>query len=109
MAWAVAARWGAGSLCPCGRRTPMTKFDRLLAKSRRVSEPWHDSMWLPVHLEDAYRAAGQVVDATGEDQLKALRLEPGRYLERFRRIVLLAAATHDLGKANDHFQGMIHG
>ena len=29
------------------------------------------------------------------------------YLDRLRRCVLLAAAVHDLGKANDHFQGMI--
>lgn len=85
------------------------KFEKLLAKSRRRDEPWLDSMWLPVHLEDVHRAAGEVLDATGDDQLKALGLEVEAYRDRFRRIVLLAAACHDLGKANDHFQGMIHG
>src|SRR5262249_7478357 len=55
-----------------------------------------------------HRAAGQVLEATGDDQLLALGLMPlEQYLDRFRRIVLLAAAVHDLGKANDHFQGMI--
>ncbi|HZT80068.1 MAG TPA: CRISPR-associated helicase Cas3' [Gemmataceae bacterium] len=88
-------------------------FERLLAKSRPkdLSEdvPDSESMKLQVHLEDVYRAAGQVLDATGDEQLRALGLDPDRYRERFRRIVLLAAAVHDLGKANDHFQGMIHG
>jgi CRISPR-associated endonuclease/helicase Cas3 len=66
-------------------------------------------MALPVHLADVYAAAVQVLDATGDDQLRALDLDPARYGERFRRIVLLAAAVHDLGKANDHFQGMVRG
>lgn len=84
-------------------------FEKLLAKSQRHGEPWIDSMWLPVHLADVHAAAAQVLDATGDEQLRALGLDPERYRERFRRIVLLAAAVHDLGKANDHFQGMIHG
>jgi CRISPR-associated endonuclease/helicase Cas3 len=83
--------------------------DRLLAKSHKDDEPWHDSMALPGHLADVYAAAVQVLDATGDDQLRALGLSVEMYRERFRRIVLLAAAVHDLGKANDHFQGMIHG
>ena len=84
------------------------KFERLLAKSQHYDEPWIDSMLLPVHLADVYRAAMQVLDATGDDQLAALGLEAASYCDRFRRIVLLAAACHDLGKANTHFQGMIH-
>lgn len=83
--------------------------ERLLAKSQRKGEPWHDSMSLPQHLEDVHAAATRVLDATGDDQLRALGLSVGTYRERFRRVVLLAAAVHDLGKANDHFQGMIHG
>jgi CRISPR-associated endonuclease/helicase Cas3 len=85
------------------------KVDRLLAKSRKDGEPWSDSMALPGHLADVHTAAVQVLDATGDDQLRALGLDPDRYRERFRRTVLLAAAVHDLGKANDHFQGMIYG
>jgi len=87
-------------------------FERLLAKSLpRDLGPGEEpppSVYLPNHLADVYRAAGQVLDATGEDQLRALGLPVDSYLDRLRRIVLLAAATHDLGKANDHFQGMIY-
>jgi CRISPR-associated endonuclease/helicase Cas3 len=81
--------------------------DRLLAKSQRVGEPWTDSMLLPNHLADVHRAGSQVLDATGDDQLTALGLSPAAWRDRLRRVVTLAAATHDLGKANDHFQGML--
>jgi CRISPR-associated endonuclease/helicase Cas3 len=83
--------------------------DRLLAKSRGPREPFRPSMLLPVHLADVHRAAGQVLDATGDDQLRALGLAPEHFGGRFRRAVLLAALAHDLGKANDHFQGMLDG
>ena len=66
-------------------------------------------MFLSGHLRDVYTAAEKVLDATGDDQLLALGLSPDEYRERLRRCVLLAAAVHDLGKANDHFQGMICG
>jgi CRISPR-associated endonuclease/helicase Cas3 len=84
-------------------------FNQLLVKSQKQGELWHPSMLLSAHLSDVYAAALRVLDATGDDQLQALGLDPGNYRERFHRIVLLAAAVHDLGKANDHFQGMIHG
>ncbi|HVX14815.1 MAG TPA: CRISPR-associated helicase Cas3' [Pirellulales bacterium] len=64
-------------------------------------------VFLPRHLDDVYQAALRVLDATGDDQLRAVGLEPGEWRERFRRLVLLAAAVHDLGKANDHFQDMV--
>jgi CRISPR-associated endonuclease/helicase Cas3 len=83
--------------------------NHLWAKSKRNDEPVHPSMFLPRHLVDVYEAAVQVLDATGDDQLRALGLEPGNYRERLHRIVLLAAACHDLGKANDHFQRMLLG
>jgi CRISPR-associated endonuclease/helicase Cas3 len=85
----------------------MMDADRLWAKSKWDDEPETPSMFLPGHLEDVFNAAERVLDATADDQLKALGLDPEKYRERFRRIVLLAAAVHDLGKANDHFQGMI--
>jgi CRISPR-associated endonuclease/helicase Cas3 len=82
---------------------------RLLAKSQMRGEPWNDSMALAAHLADVHAAAVQVLGATGDDQLHALGLPVENYRERFRRVVCLAAAVHDLGKANDHFQGMICG
>jgi CRISPR-associated endonuclease/helicase Cas3 len=87
------------------------KFERLLAKSRPkdlpADAPLPESALLPVHLSDVHRAAGQVLDCTGHEQLNALGLIDQSFRERLRRIVLLAAAVHDLGKANDHFQGMV--
>ena len=45
-----------------------------------------------------------VLQASGDDQLQAVGLAPGAWSSRLRHVVLLAAALHDLGKANDHFQ-----
>jgi len=78
--------------------------ERLLAKSQKKNEPWRNSMWLPVHLADVHAAAVQVLDATGNDQLRALDLPVEQYRERMWRIVSLAAAAHDLGKACRAFQ-----
>jgi CRISPR-associated endonuclease/helicase Cas3 len=80
---------------------------RLWAKSKRDDEPERPSMFLPGHLEDVYQAAERVLVATADNQLHALGLDAGAVRERLRRVVLLASAVHDLGKANDHFQGMI--
>jgi CRISPR-associated endonuclease/helicase Cas3 len=87
----------------------MTDPNRLWAKSRRDDEPTQLAMLLPGHLADVYAAATRVLHATGDDQLDALGLERSRYRDRLRRCVLLAASVHDLGKANDHFQGMVRG
>lgn len=87
----------------------MSTFDRLLAKSRRLGEPWRNSMLLHAHLADVHRSAAQVLDCTGAQQLMAMGLVPKIHLHRFRQIVLLAAILHDLGKANDHFQDMLRG
>jgi CRISPR-associated endonuclease/helicase Cas3 len=81
----------------------------LWAKSKRPDEREHPSMLLSGHLMDALEAATRVLDATGDDQLRALGLDPEQYRDRLRRCVRLAAAVHDIGKANDHFQGMIRG
>ena len=80
---------------------------RLWAKSKWNDEPERPSMFLVGHLQDVHEAAKRVLDATGDDQLAALGLKPEDFCDRLRRCVLLAAALHDLGKANDHFQGMI--
>lgn len=83
--------------------------ERLWAKSSSANngqqEP--ESVFLGGHLKDVYASADKVLEATGDDQLRAVGLNPDSYRERLRRCVLLAAAVHDLGKANDHFQGMI--
>jgi len=82
---------------------------RLWAKSKPQHKGEHPSMFLLQHLKDVRAAADRILDATGDDQLRALGLDPAEYRDRLRRCVLLAAAVHDLGKANDHFQGMLLG
>jgi CRISPR-associated endonuclease/helicase Cas3 len=66
-------------------------------------------MWLSGHLQDVLEAALRVLDATGDEQLRALGLDPMQYRDRLRRCVRLAAALHDLGKANNHSQDMLRG
>ncbi len=80
--------------------------ERLRAKSGQGTNA---SEFLPEHLADAFRAAQLVLNATADEQLLALKLPVDHYRDRLRRIVSIAAAMHDLGKANDHFQGMIYG
>jgi CRISPR-associated endonuclease/helicase Cas3 len=87
----------------------MMDANRLWAKSKRREDDPHLSMFLPGHLKDVYQSADRVLTATASDQLAALGLDSAAYRDRLRRIVLLAAAVHDLGKANDHFQGMVRG
>nr|AHZ45660.1 CRISPR-associated helicase Cas3 [uncultured bacterium] len=83
--------------------------DRLLAKSRQGDGPLLPSQTLPGHLADVYNAARAVLAATAADQLRALGLSEAPFRGRLERCVLLAAAAHDLGKANDHFQEMLAG
>lgn len=83
--------------------------NHLWAKSKRDDETERSSMRLLQHLKDVHAAAEAVLDATAADQLQALGLDPCEYGERFRRCVLLAAASHDIGKANNHFQEMVRG
>jgi CRISPR-associated endonuclease/helicase Cas3 len=80
---------------------------RLWAKSKADHELEQPSMFLPGHLEDVHSAAERVLEGTADAQLTALGLELPTYSRRLSRCVLLAAAVHDLGKANDHFQGML--
>jgi len=82
---------------------------RLWAKGLRRNQTAHPSMLLINHLVDVHTSARLVLQATGKDQLRALGLDPELHHFRFEQCVLLAAAVHDLGKANDHFQGMILG
>jgi CRISPR-associated endonuclease/helicase Cas3 len=82
---------------------------RLWAKSKPEHKELHPSMFLLQHLKDVQAAAERVLETTGADQLHALGLAPAEYLDRLRRCVVLAAMLHDVGKANDHFQGMLLG
>ena len=100
---------GCGLFIPSMEDGDMMTLDQLWAKSQPKGRPLHPSGLLPQHLFDVVTAARMIVEATGDEQLCALGLEPETYRDRLRRCVLLAAAVHDLGKANDHFQGMIRG
>lgn len=82
---------------------------QLWAKSKRPDEDLLLSMRLGGHLADVSDAGKRVLQATADDQLRALGLEPDRYRDRLWKCVLLAAAIHDIGKANDHFQPMVRG
>ena len=78
--------------------------DRLLAKS--PSKGLGDSVYLANHLMEVFEAASGLLATTASTQLEVLGLGK-EWLPRFERAVKLASVAHDLGKANDHFQGMI--
>lgn len=59
------------------------------------------------HLQLTYLAAKNLCDETLHTQLQALNLDLRQYGTRFRKLLLLAAATHDLGKANSLFQAAL--
>lgn len=79
----------------------------ILAKS--ATEGASEHAHLRQHLTDVFESAREVLRASGSDQLNAMGLPFDQWGERFRRTVLLAAAIHDLGKANNQFQSMIQG
>lgn len=85
--------------------------ERLLAKgvNRQESIANDAPETLLGHLRDVHAAAQAVVDETADSQLGAVGLNGGEWSDRLQRVVVLAAALHDLGKANDHFQRMVHG
>lgn len=78
----------------------------LLAKSFHGETPPHEATLLG-HLQAVHAAALTIIDACGEAMLATFRL-PTSDLTRFRQIVAIAAAIHDVGKANSHFQGMLN-
>jgi CRISPR-associated endonuclease/helicase Cas3 len=81
---------------------------RLLAKSGRFGAEAPPPQTIRKHTYEVMRAAECLVDVTGESQLEALGL-PHSWLDRLRREIKVAALLHDLGKANDHFQGIVRG
>ncbi len=62
---------------------------------------------LPGHTASVLAAAKTLLEQTGESQLLAVGLMPGRWYKLFERGVMIAAFCHDLGKANDQFQTMV--
>lgn len=80
----------------------------LLAKSIDQNQLTDDmAATLPGHLKAVLAAADALVRQTGSDQLSAVGLLPDAWLSRLERVVRIAAALHDLGKANEHFQRMV--
>ncbi len=84
-------------------------IERLRAKSwDELDVPPPESIYLPQHLADVLLCADAIVDATGAHQLNSFGLCPNKLLYRFRKLCRIAAACHDLGKANSHFQRLVY-
>ena len=66
-----------------------------------------DRLSLLSPLKYVLRAADEVLGAAGDDMFLAVGREPDRWAPVLRRVVRLAAAVHDFGKAGDQFQRMI--
>ncbi len=85
---------------------------RLLAKSTSTAEARSGHLegadTLRGHTALVLAAAEQLLEHRGSASLRAAGLEQA-LLGRLRRLVLLGAAVHDLGKCSDHFQAMIRG
>ncbi len=86
----------------------MMNSEILLAKSVDRNAEVTFAATLLGHLQHVHAASDAVVAATGSAMLAAFGISTHK-LPRFRRIVALAAAVHDVGKANDHFRGMLCG
>ena len=84
-------------------------IDRLRAKSwdESLGQP-PDSIHLPQHLIDVVKCSVAILAATRDNQLRAFGLDPAVVGDRCAKIVVVAAACHDLGKANSHFQPLVH-
>jgi CRISPR-associated endonuclease/helicase Cas3 len=83
-------------------------FPRLLAKRPPEASDVGLDHLLSNHLEAVAGAMRAIINASGDDQLRAIGLSPDNWRDIFERLCLAAAVLHDLGKANDHFQGMIY-
>jgi len=81
---------------------------RLYAKSWDSTEDPPESVFLSGHLREVFGANQELMESTANDQLRAVGLLPEDWRQRFERIGSVAAAIHDLGKANDHFQGLVN-
>lgn len=82
-------------------------FEKLLAKSSGEQAHPRLSATLPGHLAATDRSASVLCDASLAAQLSAFGLPEGVWAGRARRLLCAAALWHDIGKANDHFLGML--
>ncbi|MEK6324415.1 MAG: CRISPR-associated helicase Cas3' [Acidobacteriota bacterium] len=80
----------------------------LLAKEKRFDEGGDLRLgcYLSVHTRDVVDATDAILDAIGNDIVRFFKLSVGQ-MPRLRATARLAAFCHDLGKANDGFQGMV--
>lgn len=85
-------------------RVEMTR--PLLAKSSPSSAPPHGSATLRGHTALVLSAARELLEHRADASLRAVGL-PLELSGRLRKLVLLGAAVHDLGKCSDHFQAMV--
>jgi CRISPR-associated endonuclease/helicase Cas3 len=81
------------------------RFDRLLAKSSPAGQEQHHHT-LQGHTGMVVAAAHRLLETRGAASLAAVGLSES-FLQRLRRIVLVAAFAHDLGKCSAHFQEMV--
>ncbi|QDE93702.1 CRISPR-associated helicase/endonuclease Cas3 [Myxococcus xanthus] len=79
---------------------------RLLAKSTATPDRPEGEATLLGHTALVLSAARRLLAHRGRASLEAAGLDP-ELEPRLRRIVLLAAALHDLGKCSEHFQAML--
>src|SRR5438094_3269594 len=83
-------------------------FARLLAKSTSDDARPRSEETLQGHTAQVLAAATALLDARARASLAAVGL-PDTLAERLRRLVLLGAFVHDLGKCSEHFQAMVRG
>ncbi|MBI5488453.1 MAG: CRISPR-associated helicase Cas3' [Deltaproteobacteria bacterium] len=78
----------------------------MLAKSSNSPDAPRAAETLGGHTAMVLAAAERLLAVRGAESLAAVGL-PGSSLPTLEQIVRLAALMHDLGKASDHFQGMV--
>src|SRR5439155_8185460 len=83
-------------------------FARLLAKSTCDEPHPRSEETLQGHTAQVLAAATALLDARAGVSLLALGL-PDALAARLRRIVMLGAFAHDLGKCSEQFQAMVRG
>lgn len=87
----------------------MCPYRCLLAKGwnpKSGGDPPAEARLLP-HLRAVEAAAQSIIETCGKTILANLQLPPESWLPRLGLALRLAALTHDLGKANSYFQGMV--
>lgn len=81
----------------------------LLAKTWKHDNSQPPEATLEGHLHEVFCCAETIVSITGDRQLEAFGLQVNEWRERLGLAVRLAAAIHDIGKANSHFQSLLGG